>query len=90
MALVHITSNTTTQVETDRVSKALIQVNAAYTGTITVYDNTGSDTTNTVAIITNPTVGLQFEYWNFKLGVKVVTSASGDLTVSTSSTFGQV
>lgn len=83
MARAYITTATTVQVESDRVSKCLIQVNAALTGTITVVDGTGSST-NTIAIITNPTVGSQYEYWNFSSGVKVTTDASCNITVCTS------
>lgn len=90
MAYAHITDNTATVVDSDRVKKALIQVNAALTGTITVYDAIGSATTPVVAVITNPTVGLRFEYWNFKTGVKVTASTTCDITVSTDSSFGSI
>lgn len=77
----YITTGTTTQVWTGRARRVLIQVNAALTGTITVIDGT-SGTTGNVAVITNPTVGTQYEYWGFDNGVRIVTSASCDVTVS--------
>lgn len=88
MAYTHLTDNTATVCETGRVKKAIIQVNAALTGSITVYDAVGSATTPVVAIITNPTVGSRYEYWDFKTGVKVAASGSCDATVSTDSTYG--
>jgi hypothetical protein len=62
--------------------KAIIQVNAALTGTITVSDETGTSGTPVVAVITNPTVGSSFTYGNFKTGVTVNPSATCDITVS--------
>ncbi len=87
MSYSHITDNTATQVETDRVAKAIITVNKALTGTITVYDATGSATTPVMAIITDPTVGTRYEYWSFKNGVKVAASGACDITVSTSGSY---
>jgi hypothetical protein len=80
MAWKHITDNTATQVDSGRVKKAIVQVNAALTGTITVYDNISSDTSNTVAIITNPTVGSKYEYNTLNIGFKVVASTNCDIT----------
>lgn len=82
----YITTATTTQVS-GPASKVIVQVNAALTGTITLYDAT-SGTSNIRAIITNPTVGLKFEYWSFAIGVRVVTSATCDISVSCDSSFG--
>lgn len=87
MARSYITTATTTQVRTGRANKVLIQNNAALTGTITVIDGTAGTTAN-VAIITNPGVGNTFEYWAFDDGVRIVTSASCDITVSTSNANG--
>ena len=86
MAYSHITSATTTQVS-GASRKVLIQANAALTGTVTLYDAT-SGTSNAVAVITNPTVGSQYEYWDLKTGVRVVTSATCDITVSTDGSYG--
>lgn len=82
MARSYITDTTATNVQTGRVSKALIQVNAALTGNIKVIDGT-TGTTADVATITNPTVGSRYEYWNFQDGVRVIASTDCDITVST-------
>jgi hypothetical protein len=82
MAKAYITGDTATQVETGRVSRVLIQANAALTGTIKVIDGTSGTTAN-VATITNPTVGTRYEYWNFSTGVRVIASGACDITVST-------
>ena len=87
MAKTYITTATTTQVYTGACPKVRIQVNAALTGTITVIDGTAGTTAN-VAIITNPGVSNVFEYWDFGTGVRIVTNASCDITVLTSSTHG--
>jgi hypothetical protein len=84
MAKAYITDNTATQVETGRVSKVILQVNAALTGSIKVIDNTTGTTAN-VATITNPTVGSRYEYWDFNTGVLIIASGSCDITVSTES-----
>lgn len=81
MAKTYITGATTTQCKTGRVKKALIQVNTALTGTITVIDGVSGSSAN-VAIITNPTVGSFYEYWDFEQGLRIVTSATCDITVS--------
>lgn len=80
MSATHITSATTTQCS-GKASKVLIQVNKALTGTITVVDNTAG-TTPEVAVITDPTVGSQYQYWSFETGVRVITSATCDITVN--------
>jgi hypothetical protein len=82
----YITAATTTQVQ-GPATKVLITVNAALTGTITVIDGTSGTTAN-VAVITNPAVGDQFEYWDFSTGVRIVTSATCDITVNTFNGFG--
>lgn len=88
MAYVHITDSTATVVETNRIKKAIVQVNADLTGSITVYDAIGSATSPTVAVITNPKAGTIFQYWDFKTGVKIVASGTCDITVSTSGSYG--
>lgn len=87
MARSYITTATTTQVADSPAKKVVIQVNAALTGTITVIDGTTGTTAN-VAVITNPGVGARFEYFDFTTGVRIVTSASCDVTVSTYAGFG--
>jgi hypothetical protein len=82
MAYKYITTNAETQCDTGRIKRVLIQVNAALTGTIKVIDNTTGSTAN-VATITNPTVGSQYVYYDFKTGVRVVASGTCDITVNT-------
>ena len=83
----YITTDTTTQVHTGRAKRVLITTNEALTGTVTVIDGTAGTTAN-VAIITNPTVGSQYEYWGFAHGVRIVTSAACDITVNVDASFG--
>lgn len=64
------------------VKKAIVQVNAALTGTITVSDETSTAGTPVVAVITNPTVGTRYEFWGFNNGLTVVPNATCDITVS--------
>lgn len=86
MAHSYITTGTTVQVS-GPCRKAKVQVNAALTGTITVIDGDGTNNT-TIAVITNPTVGSQFEYFNFSVGVRVTTSTTCDVTVNTDGSYG--
>lgn len=87
MAYAYITDNTETQVESVGVRKAVIQVNAALTGSIKVIDGTSGTTAN-VATITNPTVGSRYEYWSLKNGVRIIASGACDITVMTDSSYG--
>ena len=80
MAKAYITTATTTQV-CGPIKKVLITVNTALTGTSTVVDGLTGSTAN-VAVITNPAVGSQYEYWDFAVGVRIVTSAICDITVN--------
>ena len=77
----HITSNAPTQVYTGPVKKAIIQVNAALTGTIKVIDGVSGTSAN-VATITNPTVGTKYEYWGIVTGLLVIASGNCDITAS--------
>ena len=82
MAYKYITDNTATNVESGYVKKAIIQVNAALTGSIKVIDGiTGTDAN--VATITNPTVGSKYEYNGLKTGFRIIASGSCDITAST-------
>jgi len=83
----YITTDAATLVTTGYVSKVLIQVNAALTGTIKVIDGIAGTTAN-VATITNPTVGSQYEYWDLKDGLIVIASGVCDISVSTNSSYG--
>jgi hypothetical protein len=87
MAYVHITDNTATNVMTGPVRRAIIQVNAALTGTISVYDST-TTTSPVVAVITNPGVGNKYEYWNLVSGFRVTASGTCDITCSADGSFG--
>lgn len=77
MAATHITASGNVTVETGHITQAMIQVNAALTGSITVKDGA-----NTVAVITNPTVGTQYEYWDFATNMQVNPSTTCDITVN--------
>ena len=83
----YITSATTTQCATNAIKKCVITVNAALTGTITVIDGTSGTTAN-VAIVTNPTVGTTLTYYDFQKGVRIVTSATCDISVAALGTYG--
>lgn len=87
MAYAYITDGTATQVS-GPARRAVIQVNAALTGSIKVIDGTSGSTAN-VATITNPTVGTRYEYWGLKTGFRVVASGSCDITASTESPWGK-
>lgn len=74
--MIYITTATTTTLPT-APRGLLIQVNTALTGTITVNDGGVAK-----AVITNPTVGLQFRYYGFTGVVTLVTNATCDISVS--------
>lgn len=82
MAYAYIVDNTATQVETGPVKKAIIQVNAALTGTIKIIDGTSGTTAN-VATITNPAVGDRYEYNTLRTGLRVIASTTCDITAQT-------
>jgi len=86
MAKKYIVNNTETQVS-GPCKKAIVQVNAALTGSIKVIDGVTGSTAN-VATITNPGVGDKFEYWGFETGVRIVASGTCDITVSTDGSNG--
>jgi hypothetical protein len=88
MAYSNVTVSGPANVSTGRSRKVLIQVNKALTGTIVVSDETATAGTPVIGTITNPTVGLQFEYWDMKNGVTVNPSVATDVTVSVSSGMG--
>ena len=87
MSYSYITDNTATQVVTGACPRAILQVNAALTGTIKVIDNTTGTTAN-MASITNPTVGSRFEYRDFKTGVLIIASGACDITVAAKTSLG--
>lgn len=81
----HLTAASAINVAQGHSRKILLTVNSALTGTITISDETGTTGSPVVAIITNPTVGSQYEYWDIKNGVTVTPSATTDATISVSS-----
>jgi hypothetical protein len=81
MAYSNIVDDTATNVVTGACPRAIVQVNAALTGTIKIIDGTSGTTAN-VATITDPTVGNIYEYWDFKTGVRVIASGACNITVS--------
>ena len=87
MAYSYIVDSTATQVVSGKIRKAIIQVNAALTGSIKVIDGTSGTTAN-VATITNPGVGNRYEYWDFQTGVRIIASTTCDITVCTDGSFG--
>lgn len=87
MAKSYITTATTTQVTDTPARKVLITVNKTDAQTIKVIDNNTGTTAN-VATITDPLVGARFEYYDFTVGVRIVTSATCDITVNTYGGFG--
>ncbi len=89
MAYSHQIATGPFQIAKDRISKVLITVNAAMTGSITVSDETATAGTPVVAVITNPTVGSTYEYWDMKNGLCVNPSTTCDITINTSSSFGK-
>lgn len=82
----YITTNTTTQVKTGKGTLLRVVLNGPVaTGTITIYDNTGADTTTPIALITTPAspMPLTMHYGlKFATGLKVVTAtAAQNITV---------
>lgn len=87
MIYAYIVDTTPTLVYTGKIKKAIIQVNAALTGTIKVIDGTSGTTAN-VATITNPSVGDRYEYWGIQTGLLVIASTTCNITVSADLSFG--
>lgn len=88
MAYKHITLGSATNLAKNAVSKVKITVNAALTGSITVSDETSTTGSPIVGVITNPTVGTTYEYWDLQNGVTVTPSTTCEITVNMSSTYG--
>lgn len=83
----HITASGAVNAYSGKIKKAYLQVNAALTGTITISDETGITGSPVVALITNPAVGLSFEYWGLTSGITVNPSATCDITISADLSF---
>ena len=88
MAYFHITSSGAVNLMKGYVSKVVITNNAAYGGTITISDETGTAGTPIVGVIATPAVGNRFEYWDMGNGLTINPSGTCDITVNTSSSFG--
>lgn len=90
MAVQNITTATTTQVS-GPADEVRVYVNAGYTGTVVLVDNTAG-TTPVVSTLTNPTLGLSPLFKRaFKTGVRVITTGTGmDVTVSTKGANGKM
>lgn len=84
----HITAAAALNVSQGRSRKVLVTVNGTLAGTITVSDETGTTGLPVVAIITNPTVGSSYEYWDIANGVTITPSNTCDITVGVSSGMG--
>jgi hypothetical protein len=78
----HYTATGPFQFYKGQIHKVKVQVNAALTGTITLADETATAGTPAVAVITNPTVGSQYEVWGIQNGLSVNPSTTCDITVS--------
>ncbi len=78
----HIATATTTQVYTGYCNLVAITVNTTAAGTITVYNETGSGTTDVVAILKASVAEQTYFYLaNCSAGIKVVTAGASDITV---------
>ncbi len=82
----HISTGTTTQIYTGQCVLVDIVVNTTAAGTITVYDETGSDTTNVVAILKASVAEGTYSFGQpagitLTRGLKIVTAAASDITV---------
>lgn len=84
MAHLNITAAGTYQVVAGACKEVLVSINAGWTGTLVVVDNT-TGSTPLVATLTNPTAGgSPFQYRDFITGVRIITTGGtfGDVTVS--------
>jgi len=82
MIFQHFTAGTAANIYPLKAKRVHITINAALTGTIILSDETGTSGSPIVATITNPTVGLAFEYWGLNTGVCITPSTTCDITVS--------
>ena len=90
MSYSHLTASGSTgsNVSQGPSRKVIVQNNLGITGVITVSDASSTAATPVIGTITNPTAGLQFEYWDIKNGVTVQSNVAFDATVSVSSGMG--
>lgn len=79
----NIVTNTTTVVKTGPGVMVSVVLNAANTGTITIYDNTAASGTKIATIAIAAAAGSVFPYLcQFTNGLTVVTSAADNITVT--------
>lgn len=78
----HISTQTTTQVYTGSAVLKNVTINTAAAGIITIYDEIGATTTHVVAIIAATAVGTYTYNVPCTRGIKIVTAAATDLTVT--------
>lgn len=78
----HITASGAVNVYQGLVKKAIVTVNGAITGTLTISDETGTTGSPVVAIVTNPTVGTQYVYGGLTTGFTINPSTTVDITVT--------
>lgn len=79
----YITTATTTQVKTGPGTLHVIQINGGTLGAITVIDGTSGSTAN-IATITPPVASTDGYVYDlrFALGLRIVTAAATDVTVT--------
>lgn len=88
MAYVHITSSGAVNQAKGALRKVKVTVNAALTGTITLSDEVATAGTPVIGIITNPTVGTTYEYWDIKNGLTVNPSATCEISLNIDTSYG--
>ena len=78
----YIAGKNTFQVNTGRCELVAITVNKTDAGTITIYDEIGSDTTTKIGILASNVAEKTYPYAITACkGIKIVTTASPDVTV---------
>ena len=77
MAYSYVTVSGPQLIMAGKVKKAIVQVNNAITGTLTIADSATAAATPVVGAITNPTLGSKFEFWDIKDGLCVGASTTG-------------
>lgn len=78
----NISTATSTQVATGNCTLVRIIVNTTAAGTISIYNNTGTDTTNPIGILKASIVEGNYEYGiRLSEGLKIVTAQASNITV---------
>lgn len=78
----HISTTTTTQVHTGRGTLKSITVNTTAAGTIGIIDNTTGTTVNIGSLVASVAEGTYTYDLVFTKGLRIITAASSDITVS--------